>query len=63
MNTAIRKRRSRALAEKGDALYNALGAIVFTLFALLCAYPFYYLFICTISAPSLVEVGRISVLA
>lgn len=45
-----------------DILYNVLCGIVFTVFAFICIFPFYYLFICTISDPNLVEVGAITVL-
>ncbi|MBQ6565386.1 MAG: carbohydrate ABC transporter permease [Clostridia bacterium] len=45
-----------------DLLYNFLCGVFFTLFALICIFPFYYLFICTISDPNLVEVGRITLL-
>lgn len=44
-----------------DILFNVICGVFFTLFALLCFYPFYYLFICTISDPQLVEVGQITV--
>lgn len=42
-----------------DIPYNIICGIIFTVFALICIFPFYYLFICTISNPTLVEVGRI----
>ena len=42
-----------------DIAYNAICGFVFVLFSLICIFPFYYLFICTISNPTLVEVGRI----
>lgn len=42
-----------------DVAYNVLCGILFTLFSVICIFPFYYLFICTISDPSLVEVGKI----
>lgn len=42
-----------------DITYNVLCGIVFTVFSIICIFPFYYLFICTISDPSLVEVGKI----
>lgn len=42
-----------------DIPYNVICGIIFTVFALICIFPFYYLFICTISNPTLVEVGRI----
>lgn len=45
-----------------DRMYNGVCGIVFAVFALVCLFPFYYLFICTISNPSLVEVGQIVLL-
>lgn len=42
-----------------DIVYNIICGIIFTVFSVICIFPFYYLFICTISDPSLVEVGRI----
>lgn len=46
---------------RADITYNVLAGFVFFLVALICFFPFYYLFICTISDPQLVEVGRITV--
>lgn len=43
-----------------DIGYNIIFGILFTLLALLCAYPFYYLLICTISNNQMVEVGAIT---
>lgn len=42
-----------------DVTFNVLCGILFALFSVICIFPFYYLFICTISDPSLVEVGKI----
>lgn len=42
-----------------DVTYNVLCGIVFAVFSVICIFPFYYLFICTISDPALVEVGKI----
>ncbi len=42
-----------------DMIYNALCGFVFAAFSVICIFPFYYLFICTISDPALVEVGKI----
>ena len=44
---------------KEDMIYNIICGIVFVLFSIICIFPFYYLFICTISDPNLVEVGKI----
>jgi ABC-type sugar transport system, permease component len=42
-----------------DKLYQFIGYIVFALLILICAFPFYYLLISTISNNQLVELGRI----
>lgn len=47
---------------RADVTYNVVFGIVFFLLALICFFPFYYLFICTISDPQLVEVGQITLL-
>lgn len=44
---------------KADIPYNVVCGIIFAVFVLICIFPFYYLFICTISNPKLVELGRI----
>lgn len=44
---------------KEDIIYNTACGAIFILFTLICIFPFYYLFICTISDPNLVEVGQI----
>lgn len=43
----------------GDRLISVLTYIVYSLFAFVCAYPFYYIFINTISANNLSERGKI----
>ena len=58
--TAVAASRKKPMMPQ-DILFNVICGIFFTLFALLCFYPFYYLFICTISDPQLVEVGQITV--
>lgn len=45
-----------------DMIFNGICGILFALFAVICVFPFYYLFICTISDPGLVEVGKIVLL-
>lgn len=42
-----------------DRMINGICFIVFGVFVLLCAFPFYYLMICTISSNSLVDFGKI----
>ena len=42
-----------------ELLYHVVACPVFILLILLCAYPFYYLLICTISDNKLVDLGKI----
>lgn len=42
-----------------EIVFNVVGYFVFGLIALLCAYPFYYLFICTISDTQMVDMGKV----
>lgn len=44
----------------GEKAINISSYIIFSLFTLLCFFPFYYLMICTISDNALVEYGRIT---
>ncbi len=43
----------------GEVLFNWINILLFSLFALICVFPFYYLFINTISDNSLVSKGQI----
>jgi ABC-type glycerol-3-phosphate transport system permease component len=43
----------------GDRVMDAIIYVVFSIFAFVCAYPFYYIFINTISANNLSERGKI----
>lgn len=43
----------------GDYVFNIINYLVFTIFTLICIFPFYYLFINTISDNNLVRVGAI----
>lgn len=43
----------------GDHVFQIVNYIIFILFTLICVYPFYYLFINTISDNSLVNAGKI----
>ena len=45
-----------------DRIYNVVGIIVFSLITLICFYPFYYLFICTISDQKLVDLNKIALI-
>lgn len=42
-----------------DVIYHIFAYILFGLVFLLCAYPFYYLLICTISDNKLVDLGKV----
>ena len=44
----------------GEKIINAASYVIFTVFTLLCLFPFYYLMICTISDNALVEYGQIT---
>ena len=44
---------------KGDLVFNIVNYTVFALITLVCIFPFYYLFINTISSNELVSQGRI----
>ncbi|MDR2558044.1 MAG: carbohydrate ABC transporter permease [Oscillospiraceae bacterium] len=58
MKTAVRK--SKFGTSSGDRAFGIINGTFFTLFTLICIFPFYYLFINTISDNSLVAVGRIN---
>ena len=45
---------------KADIPYNVVCGIIFAVFVLICIFPFYYLFINTISDNALVTAGKIS---
>jgi len=45
-----------------DIVFNIINYTIFILFALICIFPFYYLFINTISDNALVGAGRIQLL-
>lgn len=51
---AMKIRKSRE-----DIIINAIIYVFYTLFMLICVYPFYYVFINSISANNLVEAGKI----
>ncbi|MCL2638377.1 MAG: carbohydrate ABC transporter permease [Oscillospiraceae bacterium] len=46
----------------GDIAFNIFNGVFFTLFTIICIFPFYYLFINTISDNELVSSGRINLL-
>ena len=44
---------------KGDIIFDIINYTFFTLFMLLCVFPFYYVVINSISANNLVDTGKI----
>lgn len=42
-----------------EVLFQTVAVILFSLFAFICVYPFYYLLICTVSDNLAVETGRV----
>ncbi|MBQ5312385.1 MAG: carbohydrate ABC transporter permease, partial [Oscillospiraceae bacterium] len=56
---------SSGMVEKlspGDYVFNALNYLFFAVFTISCIFPFYYIFINTISDPSFVTSGQITLL-
>ena len=58
--TAVKKKRNRIRKTREDIIFDVVNYTLFTLFTILCVYPFYYVFINTISANNLVDLGRIT---
>lgn len=56
MKAATRRKKEKT----GDIVFNLINYTVFTIFTIACIYPFYYLFINTISENSLVQRGLIT---
>lgn len=52
--------KSQFRRKKGDVAFNIINYTVFTIFTVLCIFPFYYLFINTISDNSMVSRGMIN---
>ncbi len=53
------KKKNRIKMGREDVIYHIFAYIMFGLVFLLCAYPFYYLLICTISDNKLVDLGKV----
>ncbi|PXX51999.1 carbohydrate ABC transporter membrane protein 2 (CUT1 family) [Hungatella effluvii] len=53
------KNKNHVRMGKRDVIYNIAAICVFTLIALICFYPFYYLMICTISNQKMVDLNQI----
>ncbi len=54
------KAKTRKHYAAGDVVFNIINFTFFILFALICAFPFYYLFINTISNNELVSSGQVT---
>lgn len=55
----IKKNKNKIKTSTADKIINAITYIVYSIFAFVCAYPFYYIFINTISANNLSERGKV----
>ena len=47
---------------KGDRTFQVINILIFAIFAIICAYPFYYLIINSISANDLSASGKVNFL-
>ena len=56
----VKKHHPSETRSKGDRIFDAILILFFTVFTLLCIFPFYYLFINTISANDLVSSGLVN---
>ena len=45
---------------KGDRTFQVINILIFAIFAIICAYPFYYLIINSISANDLSASGKVN---
>ena len=45
---------------KGDRTFQVINILIFAIFAIICAYPFYYLIINSISANDLSASGKVT---
>ena len=59
--TAINMKKNKITVTREDRIFFAIAYIVFTLVLLVCAYPFYYLLIATISDSHLVDIGQVTI--
>lgn len=58
-NAITKSKRSHVKMSSSDKVFNIVGIFVFTIITLICFYPFWYLFICTISDQKLVDLNQI----
>lgn len=62
VNLVLDEKNHRKKMGKGDLAFYIIGFLAFTIITFICAYPFYYLLISTISDNKLVDLGRIIVI-
>ena len=55
-----RKHKSQIKKTPGDRVFDVINYTIFAIFTLICIFPFYYLFINTISDNNLVQRGLIN---
>ena len=56
----ISVKKNKIAASREDKIFYAIAYVVFTFVLLLCAYPFYYLLIATVSDSHLVDLGQVT---
>lgn len=54
--------KNRHKMSRGDLTYQIVAITIFVIIGILCAYPFYYLMICTVSDSQAVALGQITLL-
>lgn len=55
-------KKNKIKVSAGDHVFQIINYTIFTIFTLLCVYPFYYIFINTISNNDLVALGKITII-
>ena len=58
-NEIVKRKKTRIKTSFGDKVISVVTYVVYSIFAFVCAYPFYYIFINTISANNLSERGKV----
>ncbi len=56
----LKTHKTKAISKPGDIIFNVINYTVFGVFTLICLFPFYYLFINTISDNELVRKGLVN---
>ncbi len=59
INKELAKKKTKIKTSSGDKVISVLTYIIYALFAFVCAYPFYYIFINTISANDISAAGDV----